>query len=735
MGRPCFLVRSRSRPFPGAELPAAGAPGRTSCIRQMRRSSRANGLNPSEVAWLVCSTAMRGHGWQTLHPIAALALLACAGDARTSDSDGDGVPDHTELRGVPGQPLLDFPTYGANPDVPDVFVQADWLACDPIVEYCGPNNSLDQHRLSSKAAAEIASYYEPDVAVHIDNGVAAPEPALATVHGAWGGAHRVQRGSEPCGPGSLGPRYGSFHRGTFTSLGGGGQGTLGGYCFATDSVRSGVAAHELGHNFGIGHGGNEASYPANCKPNYRSPMNYTYTFDPDVTKFSRGERSDIVLNPTAMDEQLGLGTGDPVVLGDLGGGAWGYQVREDGAVDWNRDGRIATEPVRAAPTWAWASCEQSTPHSSFFAPAHEPTLAWLPEPDSPRLYLLARRADDGVPIYRVATRFDDCEIFNEAEPCTDWSPPGNEPAVPVPDGLGGAGAVAAVGWETAAGARMLLVYADADDQLHSQELIFEDGAERWDPPRRIEGARAGGQPALVLLPDNERLLLLVPEGGLLRRWEHVIADGTWSGPFDEAWDDGTPILPCHGAALTRGFERTAEGSSDQQVYAAVPAGDICALELARRGPDGAWVRLTEQAWSGYTVPLAGGRPGLAYVPFDPLVPDEGRFYMAWRPFPAGAALIAFTEGNDLSPDAPDRRLRFWPGTFLRNLWAIVADGITLAFDPRFDDNLRATWNYLYGGVQFQPFADGIIDVEMRDQDDYAYILDNLACSLTRSCTP
>lgn len=684
---------------------------------------------------------MRRHAWHMLRPIAALALLACTGDARTGDSDRDGIPDQLEMHGVPGEPLLDFPAYGANPDVPDVFVQADWLACDPIVEYCGPNNSLDQHRLSSRSAAQMASYYAPDVAVHIDNGVAPPRPALAAVHGAWGGAHRVQRGTEPCSANSLGPRYGSFHRGMFTSLGGGGVGNLHGFCFATDSVRAGVQAHELGHNLGLGHGGNEPSYPANCKPNYRSPMNYAYTYGPDVTQFSRGQRSPVVLNPMAMDEQLGLGTDDPVVLADLASGAWSFYVREDGAVDWNRDGRFDTEPVRAAPTWAWASCEQSTSHSSLFLPAHEPTLAWLPEPEAPRLYLLARRTDDGVPAYRVATRLDDCEITNEAEPCADWSPPGNEPGRPVPGGLGGTGAVAAVGWETATGARMLMVYADGEDQLHAQELIVEDGAEYWEPPRRIEGARAGGQPALTLLPDGERLLLLVPEGGLLRRWEHTIADsadsadGTWSGPFDEAWDDGTPILPCHGVALTRGFERTAEGSGDEQIYAAIPAGDICTLELARRGADGAWARLTEQAWGAYTVPLAGGRPGLAYVPFDPLVPDEGRFYMAWRSFPAGAALIAFTEGNDMSPDAPDRRLRFWPGVFLRNLWAIVADGVTLAFDPRFDDNLRATWNYLYGGVQFQPFADGIIDVAMRDQDDYVYILDNLACSLTASCTP
>ena len=62
------------------------------------------------------------------------------------------------------------------------------------------------------------------------------------------------------------------------------------------------------------------------------------------------------------------------------------------------------------------------------------------------------------------------------------------------------------------------------------------------------------------------------------------------------------------------------------------------------------------------------------------------------------------------------------------------DGVALHHDPRFDDNLRAAFVYISGGLQFLPFADGIIDADMYDQDDYAYILANLACSLTRSCS-
>lgn len=666
--------------------------------------------------------------------LSLIALLAAAGPASGLDTDGDGISDEVEMNGVPGQPLLDFPAMGADPNVPDVFVQADWVTCDPIIEHCGPNNSLDHNQLSSKAAAEMAAFFAPDIMVHVDNGVLPPRPELVMVHGDWGGARRLPRGSQPCNSSVLGARYGYFHRGTFAGLNGGGGGVLYGFCFGGNSVYGSVGAHELGHNLGLSHGGNEPSYPANCKPNYQSPMNYAFLYDRDIEQFSRGGLADVVLDPTAMDEQLGLGTGDPTVLGIMRSGPWGHNVRDDGAIDWNRDGRFDTELVRAAPNWARASCEQSTAHTDFFPPGDEPTMTWLPELDAPRLYLFARRAEDGMPAYHVATRFDGCDPADEPESCADWSPRSLDPGIAVPGAFAGSGAIAAAGWESPDGARLLVVHADQSGQLHAQRLMRQDGADRWEAPVAIPGAFTDANPALALLPGDQRMLLVAPEDGWLRRWEYDIADGTWSGPRDEVWEDGTLVELCHGVALARGFERGDDGMGEQ-VYAAVPAGRYCELTLARRSPEGPWQRLGDQVWSSSEPPLTGARPGLAYVPFDPAVPEEGRLYIAWRPFPSGAALISHTEGNDARAGATDRRLRFWYGTYLRNYWAVLTGGIGLGFDIRFDDNLRATWTYINGGVQLQPFADGIIAVDMHDQDDYAYMLENLACSLTRSCMP
>lgn len=654
------------------------------------------------------------------------------------DTDRDGIPDAAEIDGVAGEPLLDFPAYGADPDQPDLFVQVDWVGCDPIIEHCGPNNSFDRDRMTVHAVQEMAAYFAPDVAVHVDNGVEAA-PELATLHGAWGGARRLPPGPQACNPDSLGPRFGYFHRGSVAGINGGGGGTLYGYCFGANSARGSVAAHELGHNFGLDHGGNEPSYPANCKPNYRSPMNYAYLYDDTLAQFSRGTRS-LVLNPMAMDEQRGLDTTDPVTLASLRSAPWYYDVRDDGAVDWNRDGRFDEQPVRAATTWAWSSCDQSTPFTDFFASGREPTLAWLPAADQPRLYMLTRDGEKGPPGYRVATRFDRCE--ERDQPCTDWSP-GFDAARPIPDALTGSGAVAAVTWQSGAAAHLLAVYADADGQLHEQTLTHEDGRERWSEPVAIAGARTDRSPALVMLPSTGdgsgpgagddaapgTVLLLAPEGGRLHAWERAPGEARWSAPGEQAWESGDAIEPCQGAALARGFERGRDGES---VYLAIPTGRFCELELGRRNADGTWARLTSQVWPG-AVPFSGGRPGLAYVPFRRDVPEEGRFYLAWKPLPTGAGLISFTRGNDLAPDATALRMELMPGAYLRNVWAVAVDGVALHHDPRFDDNLRAAFVYISGGVQFLPFADGIIDADMHDQDDYAYILDNLACSLTRSC--
>jgi hypothetical protein len=665
--------------------------------------------------------------------VTAVLLLSHSRVARAAggdgDADGDGIPDLLEAEGDPGEPLLDFPSYGADPAVPDVFVQMDWDSCDPIVEYCGPNNSFDQHQLSSDAAARLAGYFAPDVALHIDNGVEPRDPARATLHGAWGGAHRLPRGQQQCNPDVIGARFGSFHRGISAAFGGGGGGDLFGFCFGGDSVNMGVLAQELGHNFGINHGGNADSWPANCKPNYRSPMNYAFTYDPRVTQFSRGENAARVLDPVAMDEPAGLGA-DPAVRTYLAQSPWEYLVRDDGAVDWNRNGVIDELPVRAAATWAWASCEQSVEHSDFFEKTLEPGLAWLPDAAAPQLYLVGRDRDAGTLVTRFATRFDRCNP-QSTESCVDWSPALGQGATPVPGSEPGTGGTAVLGFTPATGpARLAVAYARADGVPVLQEMV----AGEWTMPVAIGGEATGGDPALAMSADLQRLVFLAPVGGrLVRRERARTIDGVWSAATEETWADGTPIETCAGVGLTRGFLRSLPGGGARLFLALAKAPDCGLVTAYYDETNAAWVPAGSFLNAVYP-PFTNARPALAFVPYANDAPEDGRFYLSWRPYPTGAAMISLSEGNDVDAAATSRRLIFRRGTYLRNVWALLEGSVALEYDPRFDTNLRAAWVYAQNRVaQVNPFADGILDVKMRDQDDYHFILANLACSLDGSC--
>ncbi|MEM9493308.1 MAG: hypothetical protein AAGC55_29425, partial [Myxococcota bacterium] len=293
--------------------------------------------------------------------------------------------------------------------------------------------------------------------------------------------------------------------------------------------------------------------------------------------------------------------------------------------------------------------------------------------------------------------------------------------------------------EPAAPPRLLVLYGDDDQRLRFQTLAV-DGDERWSPVGYVDTqTRLAGDPAVVELgaAREGRLAVFAPSDGQLIRWEFDPRDESWSGPAEVTWSDGAPVAPCDGIGLTRGYLRQDGDSPGPEIVAVIPSGPMCRVTMARYQPDsGRFAALAESPWSS-AAPMIGGRPGLAYVPFDPEKPEDGRFFLAWKPYPSGAALVSMTEGNDQSELATSRRLRWLGGIFLVNVWDIVAgSGISLVYDPRFDQRMRATWAFSADSeVLFYPLPEGIEDYQLRDQYDYSFIRQTLSCSLNGTCTP
>lgn len=125
------------------------------------------------------------------------------------------------------------------------------------------------------------------------------------------------------------------------------------------NIQAAVIMHELGHNLGLNHGGNDS---INYKPNYSSIMNYLYQLtgldhnrNGDVYYFKNDfynygpasayqYREDLDLNPFLDEFLLDFSYGKEITLDEAALDeqfGWG-----GGAVDFNNDGVIATTPIQ-----------------------------------------------------------------------------------------------------------------------------------------------------------------------------------------------------------------------------------------------------------------------------------------------------------------------------------------------------------------------------------------------------
>jgi hypothetical protein len=671
--------------------------------------------------------------------------VAIGSEPCNDDTDADGLSDSLETIGStgpnPGR-ALEFPKWGASPTERDLFMELDWETCDPATtdEPCNADGP-DSWRVPASEALEVATFFAPDVKVHLDTGVANEDPITRTTYNDWGGAKRVSLGSSPCAELSS-ERVGLFHHGLIrTSRGGGGTlmtaMDVGSPCFAA-AASSHKIAHEAAHGVGLAHGGPIASPSVNCLPTYRSTLNYAYNDVDSVATFSRRGFAAFPLDPTALDESAGLGPRRPETE-FLSQWPFSFKVSESGAVDWNRNG-IAGDSglVRAAPNWGSSSCEQSVLRREALGKSFSPTLVRVSAP-VPRIYLFTIEPNGSID-YRRATSTERCAQYGH-EPCVAWSPPSSANPLKLLNANYGGSALAAAEYLDAQGKpRLMLVYAGVGSTLRYQIATPDAFGVLGTTAAALVGDGSepiSGDPALIGVDGG--LILEAIVGGKLRRWDFTPLVGWSAKSTQEQWDYPGGIVDItakYGLALTLGYQNDL---ATEQVYALIPDDSTNEMSFAR-------LERTTRRWHNLDPDRGrdrtGARPGLVYVPFDRAGdPRQGRFYSSYNAVsPEGASStlrIAMSENNTVTapPNFPMKRLRWLSSIDFGNQWLKANGPVSLLYDRFQDDNVRAAFVEAHDNfLTFAPLADGIVKAQLRDNDDYQAIRGGLSCSLTSSCS-
>lgn len=362
----------------------------------------------------------------------------------------------------------------------------------------------------------------------------------------------------------------------------------------------------------------------------------------------------------------------------------------------------------------------------------------------PRLYWFSRRESDGKLEYRYATTFpENCGTPPSPTCTTNWSPGTDSSAFIVSSGLASNDAPAAAWYQDGAGInKFVLVYKDTANHLRFQTMtavylwgFYLDGWSSVSYVDSTEGIR--GSPAAVAFDGRIYVYAIGDSDGLLKQWT-LSPSGSWSGPATQQWDDGTDIQASFGIGVTNGYLQIAAGH-ENHLFAAIPEpSPQTYLDLAWKDQaTGRWTKLGDGCWLGGITKIPTlAQPGLAYEPFDLNGSAyEGRFYLAFNLPMApscGPAYMTQSEGNRIDV-SNYHRLAFDSVGYYATRYHCTSGPMTLLSDPSHGNNIRGAYtgdDSTHGHYpSFSPVADGIFNMDLKDQNDYSVIIDHLHCSL------
>jgi hypothetical protein len=278
-------------------------------------------------------------------------------DPKNSDTDGDGLLDGWEIKGVN---KIDLAALGANPKHKDIFVEMDYMTRVTAMNGLAPNKVVLETIMSVFARAPI---YNPDgregINLHLELGNEIPyDNDLNPLFDEFAALKETyfDRGRLPV-----------FHYMIWVNQYNGGRssgysmkipgsdfvvslGTWNNGHGGTDMEKIGTFIHELGHNLGLTHGGSDDQ---RTKPNHLSVMNYSFQTSglikgnkPGVFNFQATPLP--ALSEEALDERQVL-TKEKILDGFLikyYSEDKVYLAPINGPVDWNGNGRIDRDRVR-----------------------------------------------------------------------------------------------------------------------------------------------------------------------------------------------------------------------------------------------------------------------------------------------------------------------------------------------------------------------------------------------------